>query len=41
MSKSTIKIGCDAKDGQFISVSDAKKRPGTTVVETIKRGKGK
>ncbi len=37
------KIGRDGKTGQFISVNDAKKRPNTTVVETInspsKKGK--
>ncbi|WJM82279.1 hypothetical protein [Pectobacterium brasiliense] len=30
------KIGRDAKTGQFIPVSEAKKHPNTTVVETIK-----
>ena len=33
------KIGRDAKTGKFIPVKEAKKRPRTTVVETIKRGK--
>lgn len=33
-----IKIGRDAKTGQFIPVSKAKRRPATTVVETIKVG---
>lgn len=37
MSKS--KRGRDAKTGQFIPVSEAKRRPNTTVVETIKRRK--
>jgi len=32
----TRKIGRDAKTGQYIPVSEAKKRPNTTVVETIK-----
>lgn len=35
------KIGRDAKTGEFIPVKEAQKRPSTTVVETIKRGKGK
>ncbi|MEM7048404.1 MAG: hypothetical protein AAF604_02045 [Acidobacteriota bacterium] len=39
-SKST-KIGRDAKSGKFIPVREAKKRPSTTVVETIKRPKKK
>ncbi|MFC3116732.1 hypothetical protein [Cellvibrio fontiphilus] len=40
MAKSkSSKIGRDAKTGQFIPVSEAKKRPSTTVVETIKKGK--
>lgn len=40
MAKSkSSKIGRDAKTGQFIPVTEAKKRPGTTVVETIKKGK--
>lgn len=34
---STIKIGRDAKTGEFIPVSEAKRRPSTTVVETIGR----
>ncbi len=33
----TIKIGRDAKTGKFIPVKEAKRRPKTTVVETIKR----
>ena len=36
---STKKIGRDAKTGEFIPVKEAKKRPNTTVVETIKTGK--
>jgi len=35
--KSIMKIGRDAKTGKFIPVKQAKKRPSTTVVETIKR----
>lgn len=31
------KIGRDAKTGLFIPVSEAKKHPNTTVVETIKK----
>ena len=34
----TSKRGRDAKTGQFISISEAKRRPSTTVVETIKVG---
>lgn len=32
----TRKIGRDAKTGEFIPVKEAKQRPNTTVVETIK-----
>ena len=35
--KKTVKIGRDARTGKFIPVKDAKKRPATTVVETIKK----
>jgi hypothetical protein len=35
------KIGRDAKTGKFIPVKEAKRRPNTTVVETIKKKKGK
>ncbi len=31
------KIGRDAKTGEFISVEEAKRRPDTSTVETIKR----
>ena len=30
------KIGRDAKTGEFITVEEAKRRPNTTTVETIK-----
>ena len=30
------KVGRDAKTGRFIPVKEAKRRPSTTVVETIK-----
>lgn len=30
------KIGRDAKTGQFITVEEARRRPTTTVVETIR-----
>ena len=33
----TTKIGRDAKTGRITSVKDARRRPKTTVVETIKR----
>ncbi len=32
----TIKVGRDAKTGEFIPVKEAQRRPNTTVVETIK-----
>ena len=35
--RKSTKIGRDAKTGRFIPVSEAKRRPKTTVVETIKR----
>ena len=37
----TRKIGRDAKTGEFIPVKEAKQRPNTTVVETIKVSKPK
>jgi hypothetical protein len=33
------KRGRDAKNGQFITLKEAKKRPATTVVETVKKPK--
>jgi len=40
MAKSkTFKVGRDAKSGQFIPVKEAKRRPSTTVVETVKKRK--
>ena len=36
---STTKVGRDARTGQFIPVKEAKRRPSTTVVETIKKSK--
>ena len=35
MAKKTNKRGRDAKTGQFIPIDEAKRRPNTTVVETI------
>jgi hypothetical protein len=35
-STSTFKVGRDAGSGQFIKVSEAKRNPKTTTVETIK-----
>lgn len=32
----TVKIGRDAKTGEFIPVKEAQRRPATTTVETIK-----
>ncbi len=37
----TTKIGRDASTGKFIPVKEAKRRPKTTVVETIKKQKQK
>ena len=33
MAGKTIKIGRDAKNGQFIPVKEAEKRPSTTIVQ--------
>lgn len=35
--KPDFKIGRDAKTGEFISVAEAKRRPSTTIVQTIKK----
>ncbi len=35
----TRKIGRDAKNGQFVPLKETKRRPSTTVVETIKTPK--
>lgn len=35
----TVKIGRDAKTGEFIPVKEALRRPNTTLVETIKKSK--
>ncbi len=35
MTAKTFKVGRNAKDGRFIPVAVAKRRPSTTVVETI------
>ena len=35
--KGTTKIGRDAKTGRFMPVAQAKRRPSTTTVETIKK----
>ena len=34
-----VKIGRDARTGKFIPVKTAERRPATTVVETIRKGK--
>ncbi|WP_275125745.1 hypothetical protein [Vibrio fluvialis] len=39
--KGTRKVGRDAITGKFIPVAEARKRPDTTVIETIKIGKKK
>ena len=36
MTKKSRKIGRDAKNGRFIPVEEAKRRPATTVIETVK-----
>lgn len=36
----TRKVGRDASSGRFIKVDEAKRRPKTTVVETIKNPSG-
>lgn len=33
----TTKRGRDARTGHFVPLSEAKRRPGSTVIETIKR----
>jgi len=37
--KKEIKIGRDAKTGEFIPVKEAEKRKSTAIVETIKKKK--
>ena len=39
MAKKSYKVGRDAKTGKFIPVKEARRRPNTTVVETIKKKK--
>lgn len=39
MATKTTKIGRDAGSGKFIPVKEAERRPGTTVVERIKKPK--
>jgi hypothetical protein len=39
MAQKTTKIGRDAETGRFIPVREAERRPKTSVVETIKKGK--
>jgi len=34
-----VKIGRDAKNGQFITIEEARRKPKTTVVETIRKPK--
>ena len=36
MAAKSRKVGRDAKTGRFIPIKEAKRRPSTTVVETIK-----
>ena len=37
--RSDVKVGRDAKTGQFITVKEAQRRKATAIVETIKKGK--
>lgn len=37
----TVKVARDAKTGEFVKSSEAKKRPSTTVTETVRRPKKK
>lgn len=39
MASKTFKVGRDAKTGEFITVKEAKRRPSTAVVETMKKQK--
>jgi len=41
MSKDTFKVGRNASTGRFMPVKDAQRRKSTSVVETIKKSKGK
>ena len=36
---STIKRGRDAKNGRFIPLSEVKRRPATTIIQTMRKGK--
>ncbi len=35
----SVRVGRDAKTGRFISVSKAKRRPATAMVEAVRRSK--
>lgn len=39
MAKNVVKVARSAKTGRFITKTQAKRNPNTTVVETVKRGK--
>lgn len=41
MPNKTKKVVRDAGTGQFVRKSEAKRRPGTTVTETVRIGRGK
>ena len=34
--KTSQKRGRDARNGQFITIKEAKRRPNTTIIETVK-----
>ena len=39
MSEKKVKVVRDARTGEFVKKSEAKRRPSTTVTETLKKGK--
>ena len=39
MANNTVTVGRDAKNGQFITVSEARRRTATAIVQRIKIGK--
>jgi len=41
MKGGTVKVTRDAKTGEFVKPSEAKKRPSTTMTETVQRLKKK
>lgn len=39
--KDTVKVARDARDGKFVSKDQLKKRPGTTISQTVKKPRRK